>query len=324
MKYFCNICDAFVILFTFRIIHAIIEKRRYLVLGKHFEKKSILKKNEKKHSKNTTKITSNNKFLFVLFFFFISLFIISIMLLINWLKENNNANHLLGSILDNTNITEIADSENTELVNPPAKTSDYWNFIKMPLINVDFDSLLKQNPDTVGWIHVNNTNINYPIVQSNNNTYYLTRAFDGTKNSAGWIFADYRNDMKSFGKNTIIYGHSRLNQTMFATLKNVLENSWYKDKSNHIIRLSTPTENTMWQIFSVYKIEPESYYITTSFSTDQLYKTFLDTIQSRSIYQFNVELSTKDKILTLSTCNNTAATGRIVVHAKLIKREVRK
>ncbi len=301
-------------------------------MSKHFGKKSDLKKNsqeEKNNSKNEINVKKASKikkvFTTMFFFFFLCLLIISIILFINWFRDNHNSKSLMESILENTQIVEIPDSDNTKLINPPKKNiaNDYWDFIKTPLINVDFDSLLQRNKDTVAWIKVSNTNINYPIVQASNNDYYLTRAFNGSKNSAGWIFADYRNDMKSFDKNTIIYGHSRLNQTMFASLKNVLKESWYQDKSNHIIHLSTPTENTLWQIFSVYTIEPESYYITTSFSSDELYQTFLNTIQSRSIYKFNATLNTDDKILTLSTCNNTAATGRIVVHAKLIKKEIR-
>ena len=79
----------------------------------------------------------------------------------------------------------------------------------------------------------------------------------------------------------------------------------------------------MWQIFSVYKIEPETYYITTNFNTDSEYSRFLNKLKSRSIYNFNIELNENDKIMTLSTCSDAAGTGRVVLHAKLIKKEVR-
>lgn len=294
------------------------------ILSKHAKQeiKIVPKKHSSKHGENNNKkkiITS------VVFCFSLIIFIIAIILIIYWFKENKDSTQIADEILEGTSITEVEDNDNTELINPPSDTSnDYWNFIKMPLISVDFSSLLKRNPDTVAWIQVNNTNINYPVVQTKNNSDYLVTAFDGSPNQAGWIFADYRNNMKAFDRNTIIYGHSRLNKTMFASLVNVLNQSWYTNKSNHIIKLSTPTENTMWQVFSVYKIKPESYYITTYFPNDSEYKTFLDTIKSRSIYDFNVDLSTKDKVLTLSTCSNASGSGRIVLHAKLIKREVRK
>lgn len=287
-------------------------------------KKSVQKnKSDENHIINPQKFKKIIllSFMFCIFFTF---FIISLYSLLNWLKDGISSTDLLEDILETTTITEVSSSENVELISSPSSINDdYWNFIKMPLINVEFDSLLKRNKDTVAWIKVNNTNINYPVVQSTDNSYYLNKAFDGTTNHAGWIFADYRNNMKEFDRNTIIYGHSRLNQTMFGSLKNVLQKSWYENKSNYIINLSTPTENTMWQIFSVYTIEPESYYITTSFLTDESYQTFLNTIQSRSIYDFSVQLSNDDKILTLSTCSNLSGTGRIVVHSKLIKREIR-
>ena len=107
----------------------------------------------------------------------------------------------------------------------------------MNLLEVDFNELLSKNSDTVGWIEVKGTNINYPIVQTTNNEYYLNHAFDKTKNDAGWVFMDYRNDAKNFDQNTIIYAHSRYNQTMFGSLKNILSSSWYNNKNNHIIRM---------------------------------------------------------------------------------------
>ena len=106
---------------------------------------------------------------------------------------------------------------------------------------------------------------------------------------------------------------------MFTSLLNTLNESWYTNKDNHIIRVSLENENSLWQIISVYKIPVESYYITTKFNNDNEFITFLDTISKRSIYNFNYNVNKEDIILTLSTCydDNT----RVVVHAKLIKIE---
>ncbi len=239
-----------------------------------------------------------------------------------WILDNKTSGDISEDIAEIAETTEIADDDNTQIINPPNESQgDYWDFIKMPLISVNFEELLKRNKDTVGWINVNNTNINYPVVQTSNNKDYLQTAFDGSNNRAGWIFADYRNNMKNFDKNTIIYGHSRVNGTMFGSLYNVLNKEWYNNKYNQVIRFSTPTENTMWQVFSVYKIEPESYYLTTSFKNNDSYLQFLNTIKNRSIYNFNVDLNGTDKVITLSTCSDIAGTGRIVLHAKLIKRQ---
>ena len=192
----------------------------------------------------------------------------------------------------------------------------------MNLLEVDFNDLLAKNSDTVGWIQVQGTNINYPIVQTTNNDYYLNHAFDKTENKAGRVYMDYRNNAVEFNQNTIIYAHSRYNGTMFGSLKNILNSSWYTNKENHIIRLSTPTENTMWQVFSVYTIPKESYYITPSFPTDESYQEFLNTIKGRSEVDFSGTVSIGDKVLTLSTCKDNFG-NRIVMHAKLIKKETR-
>lgn len=288
-------------------------------------------KTSKKRKGNICNKNENKKNKLIIIILIISTItaITSILIILNWFKDNEQTEQIVEEISETTQIEEVADNENTEIINPPSEAensnikNDYWDFIKLPLINVDFTELIKNNKDTVGWINVNNTNINYPVVQTSNNEDYLDKAFDGSKNQAGWIFADYRNNMKDFDQNTIIYGHSRLNSTMFGTLFNVLNKSWYTNKYNHVIKFSTPYENTMWQVFSVYKIKPETYYLTTSFANDIEYTKFLSTIKERSIYNFNVELIESDKIITLSTCSDAAGTGRIVLHAKLIKKEVR-
>ena len=171
-----------------------------------------------------------------------------------WNKDNNKVNEITEDI-NNEKIVKEERTDTAENINPPEdKSDDYWDYIKMDMMSVNFDELKNKNSDTVGFIKVNGTNVNYPIVQTTDNSFYLKHAFDKSKNSAGWVFADYRNDMVNFDKNTVIYGHSRSNQTVFGSLKKVLNKSWYGNKNNHIIKLSTPTENTLWQIVSIYTI----------------------------------------------------------------------
>lgn len=259
----------------------------------------------------------------VFLLFFLSIFIFSAYKLYSWHNDNKEIETIANDVVKKTKVKEKEDTENTENVNPPDnRDNDYWNYIKMSLLEVDFNELLAKNSDTVGWIQVKGTNINYPIVQTTDNSYYLTHAFDKTSNDAGWVFMDYRNDAVNFNQNTIIYAHSRLTGSMFGSLKNILESSWYTNKNNHIIRLSTPTENTMWQVFSVYTIPKESYYITPNFNSNEAYQEFLNTMKSRSEVEFSAEVNTNDKILTLSTCKDNFG-NRVVMHAKLIKKELR-
>lgn len=244
--------------------------------------------------------------------------------LINYFIDTNNTNEEIKNIEEAVKIEEVPDNENTEIIEQKEeipKDNPYWDYIKMNLISVNFDDLLKINNETKGWIQVNGTNINYPFVQTSNNDYYLTHSYDKSYNQAGWVFMDYRNDTINYDKNTILYAHGMNNKTMFGSLRNILNSSWYNNTNNHIIKLSTPTENTLWQVFSVYHIETTNDYIQTEFTSDEEYQTFLDTLKGRSAVIFDTTLNTTDKILTLSTCYNK--TDKVVMHAKLIKREAR-
>ena len=182
---------------------------------------------------------------------------------------------------------------------------------------VDFGALKEQNPDTVGYLKVNNTNIEYAVVKSTNNSYYLSHNFNKDWNGSGWIFADYRNKFDGTDKNIVIYGHSIRDKSMFGTLKNVLNKEWSENKDNHIIILVTETGMHYYRVFSTYSIPKEDYYIKTDFNTYKEYEEFLNRIKLRSTYIYNVEVSKNDRIITLSSCIGDTS-KRVVLHAKLI------
>lgn len=255
---------------------------------------------------------------------FIGIGIFSGVKVLAWKIDSDNTYAQIEMIKENAVVEEVEDSETTEIVNPPVEEdpfNPYWDYIKMNLINVDFTNLLNINSDTKGWIQVNGTNINYPFVQTTDNKYYLKRDFNKKSNSAGWVYMDYRNDINNLNRNTILYAHGRLNGTMFGSLKNIFDSDWFDDVNNHVIKLSTLTENTLWQVFSVYHIPTTSDYLQTEFSSDTEFLEFVNMLKDRSQYNFNVEFNETDNILTLSTCYNDEE--RVVLHAKLIKKEVR-
>ena len=198
-------------------------------------------------------------------------------------------------------------------------TIDEINKNGAKLIDVDFSKLKDINPDIIGWIQVPGTNVNYPFVQSTDNDYYLTNSFDKSFNNAGWVFLDYRNDTSLINKNSIIYAHSRLDGSMFGSLKNVLNSNWFDNTSNHIIKISTENENTLWQIFSVYKTPLVNDYLKIDFNSDDEFKVFADTLKNRSDYDFNTTVDSSDKILTLSTCHRYNGNERLLIHAKLVE-----
>ena len=250
-----------------------------------------------------------------------SIFIFSLYTLVTWQLDNNKIKNLRSEIDDISNGEFIKDKG--DAFNPPDdKDSDYWYYIDLPFYNVDFDELLKKNKDTVAFIHMENNNINYPVVQSKDNSYYLTHAFDKSYNEAGWVFLDYRNNINSLSFNNIIYGHGRLNKTVFGSLKDTLDKKWQSNKDNLAIYISTPNENMIFQIFSIYTIKSESYYINTLFNNKNEKSKWLDTMIQRNTSAINTSVDTNDKILTLSTCLDDNG-GRVVVQAKLIKTQKR-
>lgn len=262
---------------------------------------------------------------FITFFIILIISICGILLSIkNIIKWNNDNIKTSNEINDlNTIIKENESNNNYEIINPKEenKNNPYWYYITLNMINVDLKELKKINNDTKGWIQVKGTNVNYPFVQYKDNEYYLNKSFNKKDTDAGWIFLDYRNDINNLSKNNIIYGHARLDKSMFGTLKNTLTKDWYNNIDNHIIKLSTEKENTLWQIFSIYHQRTENYYITTYFKNDNEFQKYINTSLEKSIYKFNTIVTTNDTLLTLSTCYKS--NQKLIIQAKLIKRETR-
>lgn len=186
-------------------------------------------------------------------------------------------------------------------------------------IKIDFDKLLSINNDTIGWIKFNQNKINNPIVHTQDNSYYLNHSFYKKHSQTGTIFMDYRN--KSLDdKNVVLFGHAMLDNTMFGSLKDIFDDDFFDNKENNYIEvINTDNKILTYQIFSYYIIEKEEYYITTSFNSDDEFNKFINTIINRSYKNFNINVSTNDNILTLSTCSGLGETSkREVVHAKRI------
>lgn len=233
---------------------------------------------------------------------------------INKIIDNASSNNSVdGNVTDVDFIDDREEETTTKKVGSSYSSAYYINYSQI------FEELLKKNTDTVGYLSVNNTKINYPVVQASTNSYYLNRDFNKRKNSMGWIFMDYRNNAKDLDKNTIIYGHNIKQGIMFGTLKYALNSSWYKKESNQVITFNTPTKNMKWRIFSIYRIPATEDYLKTEFESDEEYTEFLNMLKNRSINNFNVELNESSKILTLSTC--FSHTTRHVVHAVLESEE---
>lgn len=318
--------------FIIGLINVIIFIPKYFVLGIKY----IF---GKKHKIEVVKNNDSKKLSWAIVGTSLSVYLICVFLFSRWYVQGLKIKYLSDDIINSTEIIE-KESKNEEIVPSESNNSnndgsnnsnsngnneyvyypnDYWDYLNVPFMNVDFNELMKKNSDTVGWIKVEGTKVNYPVVQTLDNDYYLTHAFNKTSNQGGWIFADYRVNFKDFGKNTIIYGHNMNNKTMFGSIPNMLYNGYLSNSSNYYIKISTPSSNSVWKVFSIYTIEPEVYYLKTNFKSEP-YSNFLTTLKNRSIYNFGIDVNENDKILTLSTCDNSG-TKRVAVHAKMINIE---
>lgn len=176
-----------------------------------------------------------------------------------------------------------------------------------------YHQMKAQNPDYIGWIFLGGTKIYYPVVQAEDNDYYLHRLFDGTENFAGTIFADYRcNDVFKSG-HTILYGHNMYDGSMFANLR-YYEGDWFYN-IYPTFTVFTEDGEVKWEIFSIYVTDPGSDTYVTRFGNDEAYVEWLHERQEMSRIKIDMELDASTVTLTLSTCVNNN-TQRLVVHAR--------
>lgn len=272
--------------------------------GKHSSSKHLIneKNNIKRNSKTSKKLS--HSFLNFISIICIIIIIFSLYNISIWFIENKNSNSLLSDINNNVNIIE-----NSIVIEGETVTKSTY----------DFTNLLTMNSNTVGWIHVENTNINYPIVQYTDNNYYLNHSFDNTINSAGWVFADCNCNMQNLGYNTIIYSHNRKDKSMFGTLKNTLTPEWYLNKNNYYINFSNLSSNHIYKVFSTFVCNDTnvSPYLQTEFNSIQEFNSYITKLKNNSSYNFDTDINNTDKIITLYTCyglNNQ----RLIVCAKLV------
>ena len=201
-------------------------------------------------------------------------------------------------------------------------TGDFGPNVLVSGINVAVDGqrrdhIIIDNEDYRGWLNVENTNIDYPVLQSYDNQYYLDKDINREYLMSGSIFMNYLNDGFN-DENTVLFGHNMRNGTMFAQLRKYKDRDFFYGNNNINIELSNG-ETLKYEVFSVYVTDVEDNYIQTKFDNVNEYKEFLDRIKNKSIYETEIELCEDDKIITLSTCSFEFNDARLVVHGKLIK-----
>lgn len=188
-----------------------------------------------------------------------------------------------------------------------------------------FDTILALNEDVVGWITVPNTLVDYPVVQSKDNYFYLKHNINKEWNGSGCPYLDYRNSVKpdSETRSFVIYGHHRRNGTMFAQLKKYNDVSFYKE--NPVIRFDTIYDRAEWIVFANFRATASwatgtpFNYIKADFEDDADFLKFVEEIKKRSLITTPVDVRADDKILLLSTCSYEKSNWRMVIAARRIR-----
>ena len=173
------------------------------------------------------------------------------------------------------------------------------NDLNWPMI--DFESLSSINSDIVGWLYIEGTKINYPIVQGEDNSYYLKHLFDGKYNSSGCIFLDTRNNADFSDRHSVIYGHNMRDGSMFAGLTKYKKQAYYDE--HPIALLVTPGGNYRIEFFAGYVASNKDDAWKISFFTDEEFEVWLNQAVEKSCFTSTVSPAVTDKIITLSTCS---------------------
>ena len=195
----------------------------------------------------------------------------------------------------------------------------------LPYAVVDFDALLLANLETVGWLAIPDTDISYPVLQTKNNSKYLSTSFGGGRSGAGAIFMDYNNSAEPLDSNTILYGHTmgRGRADMFGPLHQYKDQAYYE--THAYLQFDTVHQQYgWWKVFAVVNLDvkmSEFDYLQQNFQGEVAFEAWIAQAKALSLYDTDVDVSTGDKILTLSTCDRSVSkNGRLLIMAVWVGR----
>lgn len=247
-------------------------------------------------------------------FFPILIVIIAVFLTIE-LRKSTNADQIVNINEQESTSEEIkqVDFNLTPEFDESPEVSD-----NTKIVQKKFTKLIENvgNKDIVGHLKIDGTTIDYPVLQKEDNDYYLERDINGNYDMAGSIFLDYENNVSLDDKNTVIYGHNMNKDYMFHSLRYYQDPGFFE--KHRYITFDTLYGNQTYEVFAFYKTDIDFNYINVSFESDDHFNELIEEMKNRSFYETNVEVKSTDKILTLSTCSNQESDTRFVVNAKLV------
>ena len=183
------------------------------------------------------------------------------------------------------------------------------------LRKTDLAALREVNPDVVGWIRVPGTKIDYPVVQGEDNDYYLKHTWQGNANTVGSIFMDFNASPDLADFNTLIYGHNMRSGAMFATLRSYRQQTFFE--AHPYVYLLVENGAFRFEVFSAYRAELDAAAYGQSFKQRETREKFLQDAVEQSDIETGITPGIRDRILTLSTCTGSGHETRWVVHARL-------
>ena len=196
--------------------------------------------------------------------------------------------------------------------------------LEVPERTIDFAGLQEENEHIYAWIYIPNTNIDYPVLQHPDNAdYYLTHDTKGNKVTAGSIFTQYYNEKDFNDNNTVIYGHNMKNGSMFKTLHYFEDRQFFEE--NPYIYIYTENQTRVYEIFGAYEYSDVHLLLSYNMENDKAFGKYLKDLTSldgsKDNFNWDIEVTSADKVITLSTCISGKANSRYLVQAKLIAAE---
>ena len=249
----------------------------------------------------------------ILIFILLAVFVFStVMLVRQWVNNKRNKDiydDALNIAIGSAQAEEALDDLKIWL--PEAVEGDS-NIAEMEKINLD--SLRERNKDVVGWIRIPNTQLDYPIMQGEDNEFYLNHAWNKDNSFSGSIFLESRNSADFSQYNTIVYGHNMRNGSMFATLREYKKDK-YREKKPYVY-IRTDEGVFRYEIFASFDAPLDSPVYGLSFNQTETKQKLLDFVMESSVIETGIVPDITDRILTLSTCTNTGYGSRWVVMAR--------
>lgn len=175
--------------------------------------------------------------------------------------------------------------------------------VQLVVQNEELTALQDIHPNIVGWLTLEGTRLNNPILQAADNDFYLRHNYKDEESRGGSIFMDFRNDANELGRHTIFYGHVLRNGTMFGDLDKFAEQAYANE--HPVLSYETTKNKYELHVFAAYETTTDFYYIETNFNDDS-YMTFVNEIKERSVITMPVTVNETDRIVTFSTCTTSA------------------